>query len=703
MSSSYEDRIISALKNKKKIPLSLKELYKKTGVNRTKKGALLAALERLKEQKKIIVISNKYHLVENLGLSTGEIVNVNLNFGFVRPENGERDVFIRAKHLMGAMPNDTVLYSIYAGRGRDREEGEVMEILQPADRTFSGAVMDGEGGQWLFKADKLINFPLRIHNDLRLGAKNGEKVLARIEKRSHDHTKHLVRIVEKFGDSESAAACCKAILSMNDIYEEFPTEALEQAKTISDSGVHPKELDARIDLRDEFIFTIDGADSKDLDDAVSIKKTADGWELGVHIADVSYFVGAETALDQEAFTRGTSVYYADSVVPMLPPELSNGICSLNPNEDRLTFSAIMNISHSGELIDFAFKKTVIRSLVKGVYSEVNMIWDGTADDGVLRKYAGLTENIEEMARLADVLTKQRYGRGGLNLESTESKIIVGANGKAENILPRVRGKSEMIIEEFMLTANEAAAKLAKNKGLPFVYRSHEDPSPDRIAGLFETSQLLGIGVKPPKGKISSAKLVELLEKARDTNAFTALNSLTLRAMAKAKYTANPIGHFGLALKDYAHFTSPIRRYPDLAIHRILSGYVTGMKHENIQKRYSEFAPRSAIHSTEREVTAMTAERACENCYKAEYMKQFIGEEFDGVVAMATYYGLYVQLKNTVEGLVPLSHMPPGNWEFDGSLALNEITTGKKIKLGDPVRVRVLAARVSNGKVDFALI
>lgn len=499
-------------------------------------------------------------------------------------------------------------------------------------------------------------------------------------------------------------ACCRAVLAANGISPEFPPEALEQAQAIAaGQGIHPKELGNRLDLRAQPIFTIDGADSKDLDDAISLRRRDDGgWELGVHIADVSYYVTHGTPLDREAMERGTSVYYADAVIPMLPPELSNGICSLNPGEDRLAFSALMRLDAEGKIAEYSFVKTVISSRVKGIYSEVNAILAGTADEALQKKYDGLTGIISEMKALAELLTKRRYTRGGVNLESTESKIVLDEAGVAVDVVPRERGESEMMIEEFMLTANEAAATFALEKALPFVYRVHENPAPDKTGALYDVLEQLGVKAQRPKAGVTSVQLAAILEKVRDTPVERVVNTLVLRSMTKAKYSERCTGHFGLALHNYTHFTSPIRRYPDLTIHRILSGYVTGMKKENIDRRFQKFVSESAIQSSEREVAAMTAERSCEDCYKAEFMRAHIGEEFEGVITSVTAFGLYVQLPSTVEGLLHISAFPEGQWQPDGNLSFTERHTGAKMRLGDKLRIRVAAADVSAGTVDFAL-
>lgn len=700
--SNIEQRIISILKKQKRNAISLSGLSKKAGIKKNDKTELMEILAKLERENKLIDQNGRYTLIENLGLTMAEIVKVNATFGFAKPESGERDIFIPGSKLLGAMPGDLVLLRQKKGSG-ELPEGEVYKILRESGQKFSG-VIEIDGDVYNVVPDRYVKFPVKLANRGNIGFKSGDKVLARIIRRGARHNEHVAEVISSFGDANKASACCASILAANDIYPEFPLDVLEQAKAIgAGQGIHPKELEARLDLRDEIIFTIDGADTKDIDDAISLKKTARGWELGVHIADVSYYVTYKTPIDSEAFTRGTSVYYADSVVPMLPKELSNGICSLNPDEDRLAFSAIIQLDKDAKIESYDFKKTVIRSRVKGVYNEINLLFADSAESYIQTKYALVKDMLFEMDVLAKQLTKNRRNRGGIDFESVESKIIVGEDGSAIDVLPRERGASEMMIEEFMLVANEAAARLAIKEKLPFVFRVHDHPAPDKIALLFEVLDKLQVSFKRVKGKFGSEQLIAILEQVRGTYLEDIVNSMALRSMAKAKYSANNTGHFGLALDDYTHFTSPIRRYPDLTIHRILSAYVTGMRRDNISKRFGTFAPQSAARSTEREIASMSAERDCTDAYKAEYMSKHIGDEFDGIISSVTQFGCYARLENTVEGMIRAQSLPQGNWLFDGLISFYDTTGSAKLQLGDRIRIRVAAADVSAGHVDFELV
>jgi len=699
-----EQRILSALRSHKKHGLTRRELAKKIGVRKKQKDQFDAALVTLLEQDKLFRRGEKFIPADVRELTEGEIIKISGTFGFARPSGWDRDVFIPGKYLAGAIPGDKVMLRISPhGRGKDLDEGEVVRVSQPSERPFSG-VLEAENGIYTVLPDSAIRLPFPVVKDSVGDARPGDKVLAVIAYRGERSSDHTAKIIESFGSAQNPAACSLAVLAGIDIPIEFPEEVLEQARAIAAfEGIHPKEIAARLDLRDEVIFTIDGADSKDLDDAISLKQKGTGWELGVHIADVSHYVTHKSPLDEEAFRRGTSVYYADRVVPMLPAQLSNGICSLNPGEDRLTFSALIGLDDHGNMTGYRFVKSVIRSRVKGVYAELNSMLNSGEDASLQEKYAEVWPTLTEMRALAEMLIKKRLAAGKMSLESVESKITVDSAGNVAEVKPREHGFFEGLIEEFMLLANEAAASFAIEKGMPFVFRVHEDPAPEKLEHLYQTLEMLGLNFAKPSQSGLSDGLSKILDQAEGSQCAGIVNTLVLRSMAKAKYSAQNTGHFGLALKNYAHFTSPIRRYPDLTIHRVMSSMLSGMKPENLHKRFDGFAPKAAEMSTRREIAATVAERDCESCYKASYMRQFLGDELDGTISGCTAHGLYVQLESTCEGMVRLADFPPGDWDFDGAISYTDRPSGKSIRLGDPVRIKVLAADVSMGRVDFALI
>lgn len=683
--------------------ISARVLAESLGVARKSRPELLVALERAVRKGDVIEKRGQYHIKPRSSNTEATIVSVKEGFGFAHSEEYENDIFIPGRFLMGAMPGDLVLVRLSQERREGGSmEGQVSKIIEENDEPFTG-VFRTFGSMYEIMPDSGSKISVKVSKMNTMGAQNGDKVLGRLIERGESHFTHKASVVQVFGSSQSAAACSAAILAGAGIERYFDYNVMHVAELIEKRGISAGEISGRLDLRDEIIFTIDGADTKDIDDAVSLEKTPYGWKLGVHIADVSYYVGQGSPIDVDAFARGTSVYYADSVVPMLPPELSNGICSLNEGEDRLAFSALMELDDEGKMTSYGFKKTVIRSRVKGVYSEINSILSGEADGEILKKYAGLTGTIAHMHTLASVLQGRRSAQGGVDLSSPEAKIVVDENGMASDIKMRVQGVSEGIIEQFMLTANEAAATLAMEHKLPFIYRVHDNPSPDKITNLCEMLDALGISCTDLKRQVSSAALAKVLNSVRGTDFELLVNNQILRSMAKAKYSEVNTGHFGLVMSNYAHFTSPIRRYPDLSIHRILSSFTEGMEDGDISDKYKTFVRKASAQATEREMISMRAERDCEDCYKAEYMRAHIGEDFDGIISSVTARGIYVRLQNTVEGMLRVDALPQGNYVYDGMVKLTEVVSGTTYRVGMPMRVRVAGADVSAGNIDFAVI
>lgn len=673
-------------------------LAKKLGVTSATQKQYDQALVTL--VKKGVVVEKKGRLIlsRRLGFIPATIVKLAGRFGFAREMDGDTEYFVPGRAFKGAMVGDGVLLKRLPPRG-ESPEAEVVKVLSQGNRVLTGTLLvTGEGN--FVKLDDMPNIPIRLVKGGLLGAGDGDRVGVELVVRGESHQAHKAKVTEVFGSSDTAQACVLSVLSANGISAEFPGDVLDQARAMGRKEITEKDLSYRLDLRDEPIFTIDGADTKDIDDAVSVTKHADGYMLGVHIADVSHYVKEGTPLDNEAFARGTSVYYANSVIPMLPKELSNGICSLNPQEDRLAFSCLMQLDTNGVMRRYEFKKTVIRSRVKGVYTELNRIYDGTADEAIKQKYTEVLPSLPAMKELAEQRIRLRKQRGTPDLDSTESKIIIGDDGTAIDIKPRERGFTEGLIEEFMLCANEAAATLAKTNCIPFVYRIHEKPTPEKLEALAETLRLLGLNASAISSSVSPKDLANILEEASGSPLKRIINNQVLRSMAKARYSDNPVGHFGLVLENYSHFTSPIRRYPDLAIHRILSAYIAGVEKEKLEKRFSAFAKAVGVSSSESELRAMTAERDCEDCYKAEYMRSHIGEVFDGVISSAAQHGVYVELENTVEGLIHVDRFPTGSYEFDGRMQFTDTISGRRFRVGDRVKVVVSGANIAAGNIDF---
>jgi ribonuclease R len=635
----------------------------------------------------------------------GIVVKVGRGHGFVHSEdNSEQEYFVTGRDLLGAVPGDEVLF-VKTGSPREdgKPEAKVVKILTESENLLIGGIVDDEDGNLLLVPDSFgSRKPLKIGKWNGFKLKNHDKVSFTIKSRGDRHQDHVVDITGVYGNNQSARVCVQAYLEEKGIVSQFSREAeYEAAVAAGSAGLtgSADDLINRLDLRDCAIFTIDGADTKDIDDAISIERTETGYRLGVHIADVSHYVREKTALDEEAFSRGTSVYIADLVIPMLPKALSNGICSLNPNVDRLAFSCLMEVAKSGELKSFEFKKSVIRSRLQGVYSEINAIFRGEITDELKSKYAAVIDQLPLMDELAITLKKNREGRFAPNLVSSESKIICDENGAVVDIKRRESGAeaiSEGIIEEFMLLANNAAARLAMEKDLPFVYRVHEAPAQEKLDKLALT--LAALGIKTPELKPTAESLFNVLKSADSSDKLETINMAVLRTMMKAKYSEEPLGHFGLVMKEYAHFTSPIRRYPDLSIHRILSDYVSG-KCDKIKKKYGKFAHDSALKSTHAELRAVNAERDCNNFYAAEFMSGRIGEEFDGIVSGVTEASIYVMLENTVEGRV---FFGGEDFKSDGVIMGNSVT-GVQFVLGDRVKIRCVSANIPLGMVDFEIV
>ena len=650
--------------------------------------------------------SKSRYLLKNIGrYHEGTVTRVMGGHGFIRLDDSEEgeEVFVRGRDFHGAVPGDGVLLKIIADRDENNRSrtAVVMAVTGRSEQLMTGIVVDHNGEIRLQPSAFSSPVPLVIvgfgGHDVRVG----DKVKFTIKRRGDRHSEHIVSITGVYGSSDVAKVSVGAYIEEKQIPVEFPEEVLREAEEIAKNGISSGEKAMRTDLRDLPIFTIDGADTKDIDDAISIEKTPHGYKLGVHIADVSHYVKKGTALDKEAFRRGTSVYIADMVIPMLPKELSNGICSLNPDEERLAFSCLMELDNGGMIKSHRFVKSLIRSRVKGVYSEVNSIIAGEASDEIKEKYAEVIEQIPVMVQLADILKGNRERRGAPELNSVESKIICDENGVCIDIKPRQSGVSEAMIEEFMLAANNCAAKVGMDNHFPFVYRIHENPTAEKLIALQETLIAMGIIPRGINEHSTAGDIAALLKNCKDDPRASIIHRMTLRTMMKAKYSENPVGHFGLVMKEYAHFTSPIRRLADLSIHRILTDYVSG-EAAKIEKRYFRFSHENSARASETEIIAVSAERDCEKFYAAEYMKSHVGEQFEGIISGVTHGGIFVELPNTVEGRIDTFTLPQGEYEVKNGIMLVETLSNTVYAMGDRVTVTVAAVNVGAGRIDFAL-
>ena len=685
--------------------LSVRQLADQLGMNKKGMKKLEDALAEMKQHNDIAYKKGNCWIKHPETYFKAEVSHVSQRSGFVKQVGDmPQEYFVRGRDMCGAIPGDIVLAKMTAPSDdiHHSPEAVVLAVLEETDALLTGVIV-AEGNKLMVLPDRLCSDPLVIAKVSKAAVMHvGDKVVFSIKKRGERHMDHTVNIVDVFGSCDTAKAGAEAYMMSNRLHVNFPDDVLLEAAKLDIDEPDGDEILRRLDLRGEPIFTIDGADTKDIDDAVSISKTDRCYKLGVHIADVSHYVPRGCKIDEEAFYRGTSIYYADQVVPMLPKQLSNGICSLNPQVDRLAFSCLMEVSFQGKLLNYRFEKSVIRSRVKGVYSEVNKIIDGTADEEIKAKYARVIDRIPIMRELAEILEKNRIERGAPEIDTSETKIITDENGVCIDVKPRTTGIAEGIIEEFMLMANNSAAALAMKEKIPFVYRVHEAPTSEKLDTLRETLTALGInpgalGMNAPAGE-----LARILRENKDSDRAMVINRIVLRTMMKARYSEEPLGHYGLVMPEYAHFTSPIRRYADLSIHRILTDYVYALSHEKLCRKYAAFAQSAALQASNTELSAIRCERDCENLYMAEYMKSHIGEEFDGIISGVSAGGIYVLLPNTVEGMVSVATLPLGDYEVQHGVILTGAADGSVFTVGDKVHVKCVSVNVNGGFIDFEL-
>lgn len=697
---SMRDKIEHAIQNQ---PCTVKELKQKFGGERGADRKVMEALDELVREAVVCQRQGVFFTVRSGRADKAllcKVVKLGKNFAFVMLEDGTSDIFIPGRFTKGAMPGDDVLVEKFEHpRVEGSDEGAILAILTEKN-DLVGTVRRVEG-RLRFVPDDCPAITMPLARDCEGGAKDGDKVAVEILNRGNRQEDHRVGVAMRFGSSDEAKRCAKALLYAKDIRTRFPDKVRDEAKKFEGAEVSEKDCEGRMDLRALPIFTIDSAETKDIDDAISLTRTSDGgFELGVHIADVSNYVKPGTELDNEAFSRATSVYYADQVVPMLPKALSNGICSLNENELRLAFSCLMRLDKEGNLTDYRFVKSIIRSRVKGVYSEINALLAGTADAEIKAKYADVIDQLPAMKELYGHRARLRKERGCMDIESGEVKLILDENGRCIDVKKRTSGESESMIEEFMLLANQCAAHFARVKQIPFVYRVHEEPNAEKLERLHALLQACGISDHFAKDVPTPKELSAILEGVRGTPYEQIINTGMLRCMSKALYEEKPKGHYGLVLKDYAHFTSPIRRYPDLAIHRIMTDMLKGTEKETMILRYTDFAERASKQSSEREVIAMQIERKAEDCYKAEYARRHLGECYEGTISGVTQRGLFIELDNGVEGFVPASSLTPSGTSLTEGVRLTDPASGKTWSLGDKMMITIVRADVNLGKIDF---
>lgn len=625
----------------------------------------------------------------------GVLCGTRHGYGFVKVDGLKEEIFIPASKMKGVYHGDRVLVSYTAAFGRERIEGRIERLLSVGYETAVGVLYS----QRYRIHRQTVRECFLIPDDARFGEAisiketdlpDGEKIEVFLARDKHAEA----YIVRSFGSADTRRANYEAILSGSGIRTEFPAEVLSEAATVA-----AEPLPSGRRRVEEFVLTIDGAGAKDLDDAVSVVKIEDGWRLGVHIADVSYYVRRKSLLEKEAALRGTSVYFADKVVPMLPESLSNGVCSLNAGEDKLTVSAYMTLSKDGEILKTELYESVIRSSLRGVYEEVNDFLANKKDSPYYEKYAPAKKTLMELSRLYAVLKKKRERSGMIDFDSADAAVILDNNGEPTDIVRRERGISERVIEQLMLTANEGVATLLYEKKIPTVYRLHESPTPEKVRAFKDFVNAIGISASALSPENASPfAFLSILEKARKAGKENAVSYAMLRTMQKAVYSADKHGHYGLSIPLYCHFTSPIRRFSDLALHRLIREHLF---RKEPPRSALPYARRAADAATEGEYRALSAERAILDLYKTVYMEKHIGEEYDAVISSVTSFGIFADLPNTCEGIIPLGSLD-GYYRFDED---RKVLTGPLgvFRLGDKLRIRVKETDIQKSRVYFSLV
>lgn len=694
-----EDKIIELLTNTDKA-LSVNEINDALGFSSVEElKELLKVLNKLEDELKIYrTKKNNYLLFTNSHLKIGTMIANKKGYGFVDIE-GDEDVFIPPTNMNGAIHGDKVIVEITSPKGIDLE-GRILKIVDRKFKQMVGEVYYVKNKPFLKLDDDRIKLNIEIDKKKTLGAMDGHKVLVKITNKLKDNN-YKGEVVKILGHKNDPGVDILSITNEMGIPDTFSDNVMKELEDIPDE-VLEKDLANRTDLRDEVIFTIDGDDTKDIDDAISIEKINDHYKLGVHIADVSYYVRPNTSLDSEAFDRGTSVYLADRVIPMLPHKLSNGICSLNPNVDRLALSCIMEIDNNGNVIDYDILQTVIKSRIQMTYKKVNQVLE---ENIIPEGYEEYVDKLRMMSDLARILRKNKENRGYIDFDIDESKIIVDDKGKAIDVTLRNRGTGEKLIEDFMIAANETVATHVYYMELPFIYRVHGEPNEEKINNFMRFLNILGYKVKEDTKKLTPKTMQNILAQLKDKKEFHLLSALLLRSMQKAIYDTNNIGHFGIASKCYTHFTSPIRRYPDTTVHRLLHTYLFDNNINNDTINYYERElPFVAEHTSNMERRSIECERAVDDMKKAEYMMDHIGEEFDGIISSVLNFGMFVELPNLIEGLVRLDSLKGDYYTYDETTFTIRGNKDKRgYRLGDNVRVRVIAADKEKRTIDFEVV
>lgn len=699
-----KERIVAFMREEAYKPLLFDELIVVLDVPKEDIELFRNVLQELEEEGKIFKTHrNRYGVPDRMSLVVGRLQGNERGYGFVIPDEEEMgDIFIPADSLNGAMHNDRVIARINKKLAGDkRAEGEIIRIIKRTTTTVVGTFDSSKYFGFVIPDDRRVSGDIFISKDEFNGARPGQKVVAEIIKWPEQRRNAEGRIIEIIGDKNEAGTDILSIIRAYNLSEDFPEDVYKAAEEISDT-VTEEMTKGRHDLRNLRMVTIDGEDAKDLDDAVSIEKLSDGnFRLGVHIADVSNYVTENSPLDKEAVKRGTSVYLVDRVIPMLPKKLSNGICSLNPRVDRLAFTVFMDIDNQGKVYNHEIVESVINIDERMTYTNVYKILEDK-DAELIKRYDYLVDNFIMMKELALILKNKRILRGAIDFDFEEAKIILDEKGKPIDIKRYEITIANKIIEEFMLICNETVAEHFFWLNAPFVYRTHEDPDTEKIENLSEFIHNFGYHLKGIN-KIHPRALQEVLQKIKGTKEERIISTVMLRSLQKARYSHRNEGHFGLAAQYYCHFTSPIRRYPDLIIHRIMKEYIRGSINPQREERLLEVLPGIAKQCSDREIIAEEAERDTEKLKKVEYMKEYEGEIFHGIISSVTSFGMFVELDNTIEGLVRMSSMEDDYYIFsEKQYCLIGERTRKTYRIGDSVTVKTARVDIGSRQIDFIL-
>ncbi|MEG7355831.1 ribonuclease R [Bacillus inaquosorum] len=704
---AFMDKLLSFMKEEAYKPLTVQELEEMLNITEAEEfKELVKALVALEDKGLIVrTRSDRYGIPEKMNLIKGKISAHAKGFAFLLPEDTSlSDVFIPPNELNTAMNGDIVMVRLNSQSNGSRQEGTVIRILERAIQRVVGTYTETRNFGFVIPDDKKITSDIFIPKNGKNGAAEGHKVVVKLTSYPEGRMNAEGEVETILGHKNDPGIDILSVIHKHGLPGEFPADAMEQASSTPDT-IDEKDLKDRRDLRDQVIVTIDGADAKDLDDAVTVTKLDDGsYKLGVHIADVSHYVTENSPIDKEALERGTSVYLVDRVIPMIPHRLSNGICSLNPKVDRLTLSCEMTINSQGQVTEHEIFQSVIKTTERMTYSDVNQILVDD-DEELKQKYEPLVPMFKDMERLAQILRDKRMNRGAVDFDFKEAKVLVDDEGAVKDVVIRERSVAEKLIEEFMLVANETVAEHFHWMNVPFIYRIHEEPNAEKLQKFLEFVTTFGYVVKGTAGDIHPRALQSVLDAVRDKPEETVISTVMLRSMKQAKYDPQSLGHFGLSTEFYTHFTSPIRRYPDLIVHRLIRTYlINGKVDEATQEKWAERLPDIAEHTSTMERRAVDAERETDDLKKAEYMLDKIGEEFDGMISSVTNFGMFVELPNTIEGLVHVSFMTDDYYRFDEQhFAMIGERTGNVFRIGDEITVKVVDVNKDERNIDFEIV